>query len=102
MRPLAALVRLSAATCVWALVMGGCGSNRAVPAKVILPDLSRVAQSVRDQIASQYSASMQAIENPAASDADRAAAYAEIGVLLMAADYRGAAEMCFINAQALA
>ena len=106
MRTPTGLVRLRTASYIWLILSSGCGRDNAAPhralAAVTLPDLSRVAQSVRDQITNRYSSSMRTIESPTTSDADRAAAYGEVGVLLMAAKYRQTAVPYFANAQELA
>ncbi len=69
---------------------------------VSLPDLSRAAESVREQIGEQHSSLMVTVERGGATAAERSGAYGEMGKLLMAAEYLDAAEACFLNAQALA
>src|SRR2546426_149248 len=69
---------------------------------VALPDLSRAAPSVQEQIRASHAALTATIDNAAVTPADRAAAYGEMGKLLMAAELSEAAEPCFLNAQALA
>jgi len=66
-----------------------------------LPDLSRVAESVRDQIVERYSSLMLKIEDPRTTTVELGNAYGEMGKLFMAADYLDAAESCYLNAQAL-
>ena len=68
---------------------------------VTLPDLSRVGAAVAKQMRDGYALLTAKIQNPSEPDADLAAAYGEMGTLLMAAEYREAAEHCFLNAQAL-
>jgi tetratricopeptide (TPR) repeat protein len=77
-----------------------------VPAKpalraVSLPDLSGAAESVRAQIAERYAALTRAAAEPKASPREQADAYGAMGMLLMAAEYREAAEACLLNAEAL-
>lgn len=69
---------------------------------VSLPDLSRAAESVREQIVEQHSSLMVTAERQGATAAELSGAYGEMGKLLMAAEYLDAAEACFLNAQALA
>jgi tetratricopeptide (TPR) repeat protein len=69
---------------------------------VALPDLSRMSESVRQQIRDGHASLMQKIENGATSAADRANAYGEMGGLFMAAQYLDQAEGCYLNAHALA
>ena len=103
-----------------ALVLAGCGSNsetgttatsasapapapvdrkalRAVP----LPDLSKLDAVVQQQLRDGDAALTAKTGNPAISDADLGLAYGEMGKLLMAAEYRDAAEPAFLNAEAL-
>ena len=63
-----------------------------------LPDLSRAAASVRDQLEAQHAASI----GTSAAAAAGGGAYGEMGKLLMAAEYLGAAEACFLAARAAA
>ena len=69
---------------------------------ISLPDLSRAAESVREQIVEQHSSLMMTAERRDAPPAELSAAYRAMGKLLMAAEYQEAAEACFLNAQALA
>ena len=78
-----------------------------VPAKpalraVSLPDLSGAADSVRAQITERYDALTRAAAEPKASPRELADAYGAMGMLLMAAEYREAAEACLLDAEALA
>ena len=97
--------------CLCVVLATACGSREdAAPRRpdrralvtVSLPDLSPVPQSVQGQIATQHSSLMQTIAKSGTSDSDLALAYGELGVLLMAAEYRRAAEPCFLDAEALA
>jgi tetratricopeptide (TPR) repeat protein len=69
---------------------------------VALPDLSRVSPSVRLQLTDQYGVLMAAMEKSTGSSPGLGAAYGEMGKLLMAAEFSGEAEPCYLNAQALA
>jgi tetratricopeptide (TPR) repeat protein len=69
---------------------------------VTLPDLSRVSASVRLQLTEQHASLLAARERSTGSSPELGAAYGEMGKLLMAAEFVGEAEPCFLNAQALA
>lgn len=103
---------------VAAVLIGACGTGEhssvpatsAMPAPpdrkslrtIALPDLSSASSSVQSEIRQQYASLAAAIGNTTMPDADRAAAYGQMGKLLMAAEYLDAAESCLLNAQALA
>jgi tetratricopeptide (TPR) repeat protein len=95
MRAIAAVCALIAGTACHA------PAERTVHA-VLLPDLVRVAEPVRVQIRARYAALKQTTDNPRASSRDLAHAYGETGRLMMAAEYREEAEVCFVNAETLA
>src|SRR5262245_7056109 len=67
-----------------------------------LPDLSRAAGSVQSQLRERYAALTRVTANPKASSAERADAYGAMGMLLLAAEYREAAESYLLDAEALA
>lgn len=69
---------------------------------VTLPDLAGATPVVRDQVRDRYTLFKQRIDDPSTSTADLGAAYGEMGKLFMAAEYRGEAESCLLNAEALA
>jgi tetratricopeptide (TPR) repeat protein len=69
---------------------------------VSLPDLARASRQVRDQLHRQYEGLTQKTQNRNTPSAELATAYGEMGMLLMAAEYRDAAEACLLNAQNLA
>ena len=69
---------------------------------VSLPDLSRVAESVALQLRERYAALTAIGGNAAIAVVDRAAAYGEMGKLLMAGEFREAAEPALLDAQLLA
>jgi tetratricopeptide (TPR) repeat protein len=69
---------------------------------VVLPDLSRLAAPVQQQIQGQFAAATRIIENPGVSPSERAGAYASLGKLFLAATLADEAELCYRHAQALA
>ena len=69
---------------------------------VTLPDLSRAASTVQTQLRDQSAVLSAAMQSSGTTDADLGRAYGEMGKLLMAAEFREAAEPCFLNAEALA
>ena len=69
---------------------------------VTLPDMSKAASSVQDQIRTAYSTLRARGENPSTPAPERAASYGELGKLFMAADFGQVAEACFLNAQLIA
>jgi tetratricopeptide (TPR) repeat protein len=69
---------------------------------VTLPDLSNASAPVQSQIRQQHASLMSAIGNAAMPAENLAAAYGQMGKLLIAAEYFDAAESCLLNAQALA
>ena len=81
---------------------GPAAMDRQALRPVTLPDLSRVAPSVRLQLTEQYASLLTGIEKSTVPDAELAAAYGEMGKLLMAAEFPAHAEPCYLNAQALA
>jgi tetratricopeptide (TPR) repeat protein len=90
------------------LVAGiACGSNQRSGVggdvqPVVMPDVSRAAAPVRGQLRERYTRLTAAIADSTMADATLANEYGEMGKLFMAAEYRDAAEPCFVNAQALA
>jgi tetratricopeptide (TPR) repeat protein len=105
--------------CSTALTASACGSESETPTStstpaattaadrrtlrpVSLPDLSRAGESVGKQLRDGYASLMATTQKPGTSDLELGNAYGEMGRLLMAAEYREAAEQCFLNAQALA
>lgn len=69
---------------------------------VSLPDLAQMSASVQQQIRERDSVLSRRIQDTGTSAADRAAAYGELGMILLAADYPKPAESYLLNAQALA
>ena len=68
---------------------------------VTLPDLSTLAEPVQDQIRERFAAVAGSTGNDATAE-ERGDAYGELGLVLMAAGFHGAAESSYLNAQALA
>ncbi len=106
-----------ALTCVLATVAGGCapsdestpslsisGSRQRAaeaPQPVVLPDVSRLAESVQAQVRERHSALMAKLEDRT-TPAELGEAYAELGLILMATEYYETAASCYLTAQALA
>ena len=76
-------------------------AERAALRPMAMPDLSRTADSLREQIRGRYSSLTAAIERAGTTTAELATAYGEMGELLMAAEYFDASEACLLNANAL-
>src|SRR5262245_41176117 len=88
---------------VLGLVATGCRAPSRPPLHAVsLPDLSRAAESVQSQLRERNAALTRVTANPNASTGELADAYGTMGMLLMAAEYREAAEACLLNAEALA
>jgi tetratricopeptide (TPR) repeat protein len=90
------------------LLLGACSSKPDAPAKpsqtytlreVTLPDLSHAAPSVQQQLRDGYATLKKKIDATATPPADLGAAYGQMGMLLLAAEYRGEAESALLNAQ---
>lgn len=62
---------------------------------------ARAAKPVQDQLRERYASLTRKIEQAGTPAGDLANEYGETGKILMAAEYRDAAEPCFLNAQAL-
>ena len=97
----------------YAIVLGltivACNRSTSAPATttptlhpVSLPDLSSTADTVQARIRERHAALQQTLARSDVSDADRAAAYGDMGKLLMAAEFYDAAGLCFDNARVLA
>ncbi len=65
------------------------------------PDLSSASESVQALIRERYASLKSKIDSAETTSGDLAAAYGDLGKLLIAAEYLDAAESCFSNAQAL-
>ena len=68
---------------------------------VTLPDLSRLSESVRDQVRERHTA-LTRIDRPEAPSDELGRAHGDLGLVLMAADYETAALSSLRNAQAVA
>jgi tetratricopeptide (TPR) repeat protein len=80
---------------------GATASAKVVRPPVVVPDLTQMAESVREQVRESYSALEAARQRPSATRAEIAPAYGRLGALLLAADYLDAAEAVYLNAQTL-
>ena len=69
---------------------------------IALPDLSGVAASVERQVRERHARLEARLGEPGAPPADLAGAFGELGLVLMAAEYREAAADCFRSAMDLA
>ena len=69
---------------------------------IALPELSRVSPSVQKQLRDGYASLTEKMQNAGTTDAELGSAYGDMGKLLMAAEYRDVAALCFLNAQILA
>jgi len=95
---------IRAVTIAWLLVSdSGCVSkHEATPLRpVSLPDVSRAAYSVQEQLRARYASLTAKSKNANTASDELGNEYGEMGKLLMASEYRDAAEPCFLNAQAL-
>ncbi len=90
------------------LVAAACSSKPDAPArptatytlrKVTLPDLSHAAPSVQRQLRDGYASLQQKLDAAATKNDELGEAYGQMGMLLMAAEYRGEAEAALLNAQ---
>jgi tetratricopeptide (TPR) repeat protein len=106
-----------ALTSVLAMLAGGCarpdeskpsvsvsGSRQSVAETarpITLPDVSRLTRSVQAQMRERHSALMAKLEDRTTPSAELGAAYGELGLILMAAEYYEAAAPCYLTAQAL-
>jgi tetratricopeptide (TPR) repeat protein len=66
-----------------------------------LPDAAGAGAAVQKQLQDRHSALMKVMQDPAASNEALAAAYGDLGKILMSAEYRDGAEPCFLDAEAL-
>lgn len=69
---------------------------------LVLPDLTRVAESARAQIRSRHATLIELMANADSSPSELSAAYGDFGKLFMAANHSDAAETCLMNAYTLA
>ena len=87
---------------MWLLVIACRAPARPPLRATSLPDLSRAAESVQSQLRERHAALTRTTANPKASSGELAAAYGAMGMLLMAAEYREAAEPDLLDAEVLA
>src|SRR5262245_47619686 len=104
-------------TFVLAMLVGGCGRHdKPAPSVsaadsrqsateaargVALPNVSGLAEPVQAQMRERHSALMAKVENGTTPPAELGAAYGELGMILMAAEYYEVAASCYLTAQAL-
>src|SRR5712675_1800364 len=95
------------AACLLALVTG-CSSKPDAPQKpaptytlrqVTLPDLSHAAASVQRQLRDGYASLQKKLNGAATPNEELGLAYGQMGMLLMASEFRGEAESALLNAQ---
>ncbi|HUK36758.1 MAG TPA: tetratricopeptide repeat protein [Vicinamibacterales bacterium] len=100
--------RVVVAVCM--LMLAACSSKTDTPAKtpptytlreVVLPDLSHAVPSVQEQLRAGYATFKQTLDVPSTPSDQLGAAYGQMGMLLMAAEYRGEAEAALLDAQTL-
>jgi len=93
-----------------ALVAGACSSKPEPPPpakeaptytlrKITLPELSRAAPSVQQQLRDMYASLQMKVDAPNTPTDQLALAYGQMGMLLMAAEYREEAEAALLDAQ---
>ena len=91
--------------CALAVLVAGCGfspvDRRQTLQAVSLPDVSAADASVQQQLRERYSSLTAKMQDRGTTDVDLGTAYGEMGRLLMAAEYREAAEPCLLNAEVL-
>ena len=104
---------VGAAACASVMTLAiGCSSNDRAPSTadspgqvalrpISVPDLSRASEPVQQQLRERYARLMARLNNQKIPASELANDYGELGQLFMAAEYREAAEPCFLNAQAL-
>jgi len=100
---------------VLATLAGGCGpqaevtpttsahdADRGPPELVSIPDLSRLAAPVQDQVRARQSLLLETLEDRSTPPVGLGSAYGAVGLILMAAEYYEAAASYYLNAQAVA
>ena len=91
---------LNAAQSVGTVEQEPTSAQRLLP--VALPDLSRVHQTVRDQLRAAHAVLISGARSLETVPTDRANAFGEMGMLFMASRFPDEAQRCFRNAQQLA
>jgi tetratricopeptide (TPR) repeat protein len=82
----------------------GCASREVQehrPEPIALPDVSRLAKSVQDQVRERHAALTARLADRTTPRAALGDAYGELGLILMAAEYYETAASCYLSAQAL-
>jgi len=104
-------MRNAAVAALIALFAGACSSKPEAPPppakaastytlrKVTLPDLSHAAPSVQQQLQDVYASLQRKIDGTSTPNDQLALAYGQMGMLLMAAEYREEAEAALLDAQ---
>ena len=114
-RRVRALAGLTALPWVLVILTGGCAPRHEVtPATpdesereasalraVSLPDLSRLAESVQDQVRARHASLTEKLADRTTSPVELGTAYGDLGLILMATEHYEVATSCFLNAQAL-
>jgi len=100
-------IRAASALCAVSMVIAcrapaAHDAGRGALRPVALPDLSRTAEPVRAQLREGEARLRRAVSGSATAPSDLAGAYGEFGKLLMAAEFREEAEICFHDAETLA
>ena len=67
---------------------------------VALPDLSSLLEPVRERLRAPFEALNELLAGGSATPAELAAAYGELGIIMMAAEFFETAEACFLHAHA--
>jgi tetratricopeptide (TPR) repeat protein len=101
-------IAASVAMCLGAMLLVTCGRDE--PAKdpaqglrpVAVPDLTGAEPGLQERVRARFSSLAAARDRPNVSDAELAAAYGEVGKLLMAGEFLADAEPFLANAQVLA
>lgn len=70
-------------------------------APIVLPDLSRLSEPVQRQLRDRFASFSETLANRATSPEELAAAYGQLGQLLLAAKFGDEAELSFLHAEAL-
>ncbi len=114
-RPLPAAIAVLAV--VVAVGAAACGSSQPAPARestleagpprdaeplppVTLPDLSSLLDPVRERLRAPWEALNALLAGGSATPAELAAAYGELGIIMMVAEFFETAEACFLHAHA--
>ena len=104
-------LRLTVPICVLLILLGGCARQREAPTgspdnaramqPCLLPDLGSAVEPVQLQLRERYASVAAKVNDKSTPAPALAAAYGELGKLLMAAEFLDAAQPCLTNAHAL-